>query len=109
MNLSSSFRKPYEIFLIARKPSNDRIIEIPDRKVIIGVPAYHSQKPCLKGISVTVANANYLGIFDEIFPVGYKGCELYARNLVEGWMSVGDECLKFMRDDCWTMIPRETK
>lgn len=34
-------------------------------------------------------------------PAGYRACELYARNLVEGWMAVGDECLKFMRDDCW--------
>jgi hypothetical protein len=48
------------------------------------------------------------GIFDEIFPHGYKACELYARNLVEGWMSVGDECLKFMREDYWRMIPAET-
>lgn len=109
MSLSSSFRKPYEILLIARKPSKERMIEIPDRKVIIGVPAYHSQKPCLKGISIKVASVNYLGIFDELFLVGYKGCELYARNLVEGWMSVGDECLKFMRDDCWSTIPGETK
>ena len=46
-----------------------------------------------------------LGIFDEIFPVGYQACELYARNLVEGWMSVGDECLKFMREDYWSTIP----
>lgn len=48
------------------------------------------------------------GIFDEIFPCGYKACELYARNLVQGWMSVGDECLKFMREDYWRMISIET-
>lgn len=39
---------------------------------------------------------------------GYRGCELYARNLVEGWMSVGDECLKFMREDYWTTMPQGT-
>ena len=50
VSLSSSFRKPYEILLIARKPSEERGVEIPKSKVIIAVPGYHSQKPCLKGI-----------------------------------------------------------
>jgi len=44
---------------------------------------------------------------DEILQEGYRGCELYARNLVEGWMSVGDECLKFMKEDYWDMIPMD--
>ena len=48
-----------------------------------------------------------IGIFDRILPSGYKACELYARNLMEGWMSVGDECLKFMREDYWSVIPTE--
>ena len=108
VNLSSSFRKPYEILLIGRKTSKEHIIDIPERKVIIGVPAYHSQKPCLKGSFVSVALIDSLEIFDELVPDGYRGCELYGRNLVEGWMSVGDECLKFMRHDCWTAIPGET-
>lgn len=47
------------------------------------------------------------GLFDEILPSGYRACELYARNLVEGWMSVGDECLKFMQDDYWTQVSEE--
>jgi hypothetical protein len=109
LNLSSSFRKPYEILLIGRKTSKERIIDVPELKVIIGVPTYHSQKPCLKGNSVPVAQIHHLEIFDELVPDGYRGCELYARNLVEGWMSVGDECLKFMRHDYWTTIPGETE
>lgn len=108
VDLASSFRKPYEILLIARKAGGDNVAEIPDRKVIIAVPGYHSQKPCLKGFfyrrrGLTVA------IFDENLSEGYRGCELYARNLVEGWMSVGDECLKFMRDDYWSEIPTDAK
>jgi hypothetical protein len=51
VDLSSSFRKPYEILLIARKGSKEALNEIPERKVIIAVPGYHSQKPCLKGIT----------------------------------------------------------
>ena len=49
VSLASSFRKPYEILLIARKMSKESMVEIPDGKVIIAVPGYHSQKPCLKG------------------------------------------------------------
>jgi hypothetical protein len=48
---TSSFRKPYEILLIARKISTESMATIPERKVIIAVPGYHSQKPCLKGKS----------------------------------------------------------
>lgn len=51
VDLSSSFRKPYEIMLIARKPTSDNAIKIPERKVIIAVPGFHSQKPCMKGNS----------------------------------------------------------
>ena len=60
MDLNSSFRKPYEILLIARKSSGKEsgreqsdgknLKDIPKQKVIIAVPGYHSQKPCLKGI-----------------------------------------------------------
>lgn len=50
VNLSSTFRKPYEILLIARRPPIDEKIFVPKRKVIIAVPSYHSQKPCLKGL-----------------------------------------------------------
>jgi hypothetical protein len=50
VSLTSSFRKPYEILLIARKSgASGGEIEIPAKKVIIAVPTYHSQKPCLKG------------------------------------------------------------
>jgi hypothetical protein len=52
-------------------------------------------------------NVLTVGIFDEIFPQEYRCCEIYARNLVEGWMSVGDECLKFMREDYWNTIPMD--
>jgi hypothetical protein len=52
LSVSSSFRKPYEILLIARKPSTEKLSEISERKVIIAVPSYHSQKPCLKGIVI---------------------------------------------------------
>ena len=50
VDLSSTFRKPYEILLLARKSSTTEPIAIPDRKVVIAVPTYHSQKPCLKGL-----------------------------------------------------------
>jgi len=75
---------------------------MPKNKVIVAVPTFHSQKPCLKGKCFIVRQrSNFLGLFDGIMPTGYRACELYARNLVEGWMSVGDECLKFMKTDNW--------
>jgi hypothetical protein len=49
VSMTSSFRKPYEILLLARKPPMDRA-DVPISKVIIAVPGYHSQKPCLKGL-----------------------------------------------------------
>jgi N6-adenosine-specific RNA methylase IME4 len=56
VDLSSTFRKPYEILLIARKQGDDHV-EVPQRKVLIAVPSYHSQKPCLKGtLGTTVSN-----------------------------------------------------
>jgi len=82
--------------------SNEREIEIPKSKIIIAAPTFHSQKPCLKGkFFIAREKFDFLGLFDEILPTGYRACELYARNLVEGWMSVGDECLKFMNTDKW--------
>ena len=105
VSMSSSFRKPYEILLLARKPSVQNTLEIPKNKVLIAVPGYHSQKPCLKGTSPEIVLTS--GIFDGILPEGSRVCELYARNLVEGWMSVGEECLKFMRDNYWKQIPKE--
>ena len=47
--MNSSFRKPYEILLIARKGGGDNVVDVPGTKVIIAVPGHHSQKPCLKG------------------------------------------------------------
>jgi hypothetical protein len=105
VDLNSSFRKPYEILLLARKRCTERVLDVPERKAIIAVPGYHSQKPCLKGLLLEVWLI--VGLFDDVFPEGYRACELYARNLVEGWMSVGDECLKFMRKDYWHEIPQE--
>jgi hypothetical protein len=102
--MSSSFRKPYEILLLAQKLCPG-VLNIPENKVIIAVPGYHSQKPCLKGTFPRCLAD--IALFDEVMPPGYRACELYARNLVEGWTSVGDECLKFMRDDYWKEIPTE--
>jgi len=109
VDLSSSFRKPYEILLLARKPGGRSIVDIPKDKVIIAVPGFHSQKPCLKGTALQAQSILISGLFDSILPSEYRACELYARNLVEGWMSVGDECLKFMRDDNWQEISTESE
>ena len=87
--------------------SGDDVSEIhppkpkPQRRAILAVPDVHSRKPCLKPL------------FEELLPLphfssspdcrGARGgkdglavCEVFARHLTEGWMCVGDECLKDM-------------
>lgn len=93
--LDATWKKPYEVLLLGRKRSKDG----PDaqaglavkRKVIIGVPDLHSRKPCLKSlVEPMMPNAE-----------SYNALEVFARHLVAGWTSWGDECIKFNWDGYW--------
>jgi len=108
-SLDGLWRKPYEVLLVGRKrkhavPSPSEEInghKTPKRRVIISVPDLHSRKPCLKGLYESV-------LFNG---TDYRALEVFARHLVAGWWSWGDECIKFngegywsspaKSDDCW--------
>lgn len=89
VDLESSWRKPWERLLIARRRGANTTL--PSRgKVIVSVPDLHSRKPSLRGL------------FDGVFTTpDYKGLELFARNITAGWWSWGDEVLKFQQPEHW--------
>lgn len=97
--IDSVWRKPYEILLLGRKSrqysahSEDTTIahsQIP-RKVVISVPDLHSRKPCLKELLESYCSD----------PSSYRALEVFARHLVAGWWSWGDECIKFNARQYW--------
>lgn len=97
--IDSVWRKPYEILLLGRKskqysfPLKDRPKAHSQitRKVIVSVPDLHSRKPCLKEL------------FRQYVPDDnrYRALEVFARHLVAGWWSWGDECIKFNAKQYW--------
>lgn len=83
-------KKPYEVLLIGKKkPVDTTASEEAKRRVMIAVPDLHSRKPCLKEKIQTLVgtNGNVL--------------EVFARHLVAGWWSWGDECVKFNWEGYW--------
>ncbi|KAF2202166.1 MT-A70-domain-containing protein [Delitschia confertaspora ATCC 74209] len=93
--LDSIWRKPYEVLLLGRAAPNPLVPMGPaaevKRRVIVGVPDFHSRKPCLKELIEP-----YMPDKDD-----YTALEVFARNLVEGWSSWGDEVLKFQWEGYW--------
>lgn len=93
--LHSTWKKPYEVLLLGRKrrkDANDAVASPIKRKFIIGVPDLHSRKPCLKSL------------IEPMMPdrEKYTALEVFARHLVAGWCSWGDECIKFNWDGYWS-------
>lgn len=83
-------RKPYEVLLIGEKrTANTSPGQQANRKVLIGVPDLHSRKPCLKDM------------IEDLIGHDGKVLEVFARYLVSGWWSWGDECIKFNWDGFW--------
>ncbi|KAK0831812.1 hypothetical protein LTR03_015453 [Friedmanniomyces endolithicus] len=90
--LDALWRKPYEVLLLGRRRRVDRTHNTNDaaeveirRRVVMGVPDLHSRKPSLKELIEPLLPSND----------GYRALEVFARYLVAGWWSWGDECLKF--------------
>jgi N6-adenosine-specific RNA methylase IME4 len=86
-DVDSSWRKPWETLLIAKKIGSKEP-RVPN-KMILAVPDVHSRKPGLRAM------------FQPILGQGYKGLEVFARNLTAGWWSWGDEVLKFQSSRYW--------
>jgi N6-adenosine-specific RNA methylase IME4 len=85
--LDGVWRKPYEVLLLGRAPESRLQVAQPAeevrRRVIAGVPDFHSRKPCLKTL------------IEPFLPKDYQALEVFARYLVEGWTSWGNEVLKY--------------
>lgn len=92
--IDSLWRKPYEVLLLGRKrpsglfaPSQSAV----KRRTIISVPDLHSRKPCLKLLlEPMMSNVQ-----------SYRALEVFARHLVSGWWSWGNECIKFNESQHW--------
>lgn len=68
------------------------------RRVVIAVPDLHSRKPCLKQLFEQILFGRQVESIDEkTTPV----LELFARYMVAGWMSWGDEALKYQWEGWW--------
>ncbi|KAK7748565.1 hypothetical protein SLS53_000585 [Cytospora paraplurivora] len=89
VDVNSAWRKPWERILIAKRRGSKRTKLPSQRKVLLSVPDLHSRKPNLRAL------------FEDAFPPGYKGLEVFARNLTAGWWSWGDEALRFQQPEHW--------
>ncbi|KAK6441041.1 hypothetical protein LTR95_002722 [Oleoguttula sp. CCFEE 5521] len=95
------WRKPYEVLLLGRRrvsyeaaesaQTEDEIV----RRVILGVPDVHSRKPCLKDLIEPFM----------LDAANHRALEVFARHLVAGWWSVGDQCIKYNWDGHWIPGP----
>lgn len=81
------WRKPYEVLLLGQAQESRLQVAKPAghviRRILAGVPDFHSRKPCLKAL------------IDARLPEGYQALEVFARYLVRGWTSWGNEVLKY--------------
>lgn len=92
--IDSLWRKPYEILLLGRKrPSTSFPLAegVVKRRTIVSVPDLHSRKPCLKSLLEPMMPN----------PQNYRALEVFARHLISGWWSWGNECIKFNWSGYW--------
>ncbi|KAG9900241.1 MT-A70-domain-containing protein, partial [Aureobasidium melanogenum] len=102
-SLDALWRKPYEVLLVGRKHDprrSDQHVNLTDtskveRRVIVGLADLHSRKPCLESLFRRFAiSATSTSTKQRIL-------ECFARYLVSGWWSWGNQVLKFNHTDCW--------
>ncbi|KXS97288.1 hypothetical protein AC578_4588 [Pseudocercospora eumusae] len=116
--LESVWRKPYEVLLLGRKQRPGLVgyatvstsgehanidgdmhksgkvamsADVCKRRVLISVSDLHSRKPCLKQLIERIMTDLE----------NYRALEVFARHLVAGWWSWGNECLRFNWDGYW--------
>lgn len=92
VDVESTWRKPWERLLIARRRGNESK-KLVDKKVIVAVPDVHSRKPNLRPL------------LDEIFGPDYGAVEVFARHLTAGWWSWGNEVTMYQADSHWAQCP----
>lgn len=94
-DINDPMRKPYEVLLLGRAAPNAWTMMThaphPKKRVIAAVPDVHSRKPCLKEMLESYVPD----------PNEYTALEVFARYLVTGWVSWGNEVLKYNSDMYW--------
>lgn len=97
-SLDALWRRPYEVLLLGRKCQShtdksevDQVEPEAKLRVIAGVPDLHSRKPCLRELLEKLAPNT----------TKYRALEIFARYLVAGWWSWGNEAIKFNHEHCW--------
>ncbi|KAJ8105351.1 hypothetical protein OPT61_g10232 [Boeremia exigua] len=94
-DIDDAMRKPYEILLLGRAAPNSWTTMThapnPRKRVIAAVPDIHSRKPNLKEMLEPYMPD----------PTSYSALEVFARSLVAGWMSWGNEAFKYNSDMYW--------
>ncbi|KAJ4985585.1 hypothetical protein SVAN01_08962 [Stagonosporopsis vannaccii] len=100
-DIDDSMRKPYEVLLLGRAAPNTwstmTHASNPQKRVIAAVPDMHSRKPSLKELIEPYMPD----------PTEYSALEVFARNLTVGWMSWGNEVLKYNSDMYWAKDTNE--
>ncbi|KAI4761002.1 MT-A70-domain-containing protein [Aureobasidium sp. EXF-3400] len=100
-SLDALWRKPYEVLLVGRKHDprrSDQHVNLThgskvERRVIVGLADLHSRKPCLKPLFERFA------ISQTSTSTKQRILECFARHLVAGWWSWGNQVLKFNHTD----------
>lgn len=87
-DLDSTWRKPWEKLLIAKRVGAPKPAGLGPR-TILTVPDLHSRKPNLRGL------------FEHVLGSDFTGLEVFARNLTAGWWGWGDEVLQFQQPQHW--------
>jgi len=93
------WRKPYEVCLIGQRGDGtaatwDEEQGDVKRRVLFGVPDLHSRKPCLKELVERL-------LLKQRRQEKYAALEVFARYAVAGWMSWGDEAVKYNGREWW--------
>ncbi|CAH1775747.1 unnamed protein product [Owenia fusiformis] len=84
-DFDSIHKKPYETLVIGTKQPAP---SLPRDRVLVSVPcSIHSRKPPLNNV------------LESVLPDGGPYLEMFARNLIPGWTSWGNEVLKFQHTD----------
>lgn len=95
VDVHSTWRKPWERLLIARKIGSQVKVGDGAGKVIISVPDLHSRKPNLRGM------------FEDVLGSQSTVLEVFARSLTAGWWSWGDDVVRFQKGEHWRRTESE--
>jgi N6-adenosine-specific RNA methylase IME4 len=119
--MEGAWRRPYEVLLLGRRRrgmgmgggGGGGAPAVVKKRTILAVPDLHSRKPCLRELlEPLLLEAGDEGEGEggkgedgdngkKVERSGYRALEVFARYLVAGWWSWGDECVKFNWEGGW--------